>query len=78
MSKFTKQYQEFFMQSDAGSDFTETISNMILSKHEMAENTPENARDFAQQAKGIREVEKLIQSITANKKKGSSSRSPKS
>lgn len=74
MSKFAKQYQEFFILSDAGVDFTETVSSMILSKHEAAEENPENARDYAQQAKGIREVEKLIQSITAKKKKGNASR----
>lgn len=75
MSRLTKQYKEFFVETKAGQDFVKSITDMIESNHEKAENTPENARDYSQRAKGVREVVSLIDTLVTESKKGSQSRS---
>jgi len=58
-------YQGFFLSSDAGKHFTGKILEMIETNHAKAESEPEMARDYAQRAKGMREVLSHIKSTLA-------------
>lgn len=60
-------YQSFFLKNEAGKQFMTSIEKMIESQHAQAENTPELARDYAQRAKGVREVMSHIKSLTAER-----------
>lgn len=64
MSQFAKEYKQFF-ESPAGIEFLTTVTGMIDTNHEKAENDPEHSRDHMQRAKGNREVLNVIKSILA-------------
>lgn len=65
-----KEYQNFFVKSEAGKSFIAEIERLIESNHEKAESTPELSRDFVQRAKGNREIIEHIQSVVTELKKG--------
>lgn len=67
MSQFSKEYKQFF-ESPAGTEFLTTMTNMIDSNHEKAENEPDKSRDYMQRAKGNREVLNVVKSILAERK----------
>lgn len=67
MSKLSAEYIVFFA-SPAGLQLLTTITGMIDSNHEKAENVPEHARDHVQRAKGNREVLNLIKSLMIERK----------
>lgn len=54
--KLKSAYRNFFIKSEEGKEFMESLKKLIESEHEKAEKNPELARDHAQRAKGIREV----------------------
>jgi hypothetical protein len=58
-----------FLKTDEGKYFTTTLDEMIDKQHEQAEKDPNLARDFTQQARGIRLVVEHIQSVTGGVKK---------
>lgn len=60
-------YQAFFLKNEAGKNFMSHLELLIKQDHEAAETSPENARDFVQRAKGVREVIAHIQSLTAER-----------
>ena len=62
-------YQSFFLTNDAGKQFMITLSDLINAQHSKAEDTPELSRDYAQRAKGVREVMSHINSLTADRSK---------
>jgi hypothetical protein len=62
MSQYQGEYETFF-KSPAGLQCLTTISALIDSNHQQAENQPDNARDFMQRAKGNREVLNHINSV---------------
>jgi len=57
-------YQNFFLKTDEGKEFLKTLGKLIDTAHEKAEKSAEEARDFTQQAKGVRQVVEHIQSVT--------------
>lgn len=63
-------YQNFFLKTEEGKAFLSELDRLITSLHAKAENTADEARDFTQQAKGVRQVIEHIQSVTAELKKG--------
>lgn len=68
--ELTKAYHAFFEKSEAGKYYVSQLNQLIRSAHENAENTPENARDYTQRAKGVREALDHITSVGAEIKKG--------
>ncbi len=62
-------YQTFFLKSEAGAEFMKWLDSEITARHESAETTPENARDAAQQARGIRSVKLHIDSLVAERRR---------
>jgi hypothetical protein len=66
MSQFSKDYK-FFFQSPAGVEFMKFLDIALDSNHTSAENEPDNARDYMQRAKGVRQVMNYIQSVMAGK-----------
>lgn len=64
MSSYTSDIIAFF-QTATGQQFYSVISGIIDSKHQKGEDNPELARDYMQQAKGVREVVNLVDSIKA-------------
>jgi hypothetical protein len=62
MSQYQGEYETFF-KSPAGQQCLTTITALIDSNHQQAENVPENARDYMQRAKGNREVLDHINSV---------------
>jgi len=69
MSEFTKQYHDFFRESQAGLHFVERLDGLIESKHKDAEQDMEHCRDHMQQAAGIREAIKLVGMLSVEAKK---------
>ena len=65
-----KEYQNFFVKSEAGKSFIAEVERLIESNHAKSETSPELSRDFAQRAKGNREIIEHIQSVVAEIKKG--------
>jgi uncharacterized protein YaaN involved in tellurite resistance len=63
-------YQAFFVKSEAGRAFMESLSQIIAECHNQAEKAPELSRDLVQRAKGARQVLEHIQSVSADVKKG--------
>lgn len=63
-------YQNFFLKTDEGKDFIAEITRQIAANHEKSEKDPELSRDYAQRAKGNREILEHIQSVVAEPKKG--------
>ena len=63
-------YQNFFLKTDEGKAFLAELDRLIDSSHEKAENNAEAARDYTQQAKGVRQVIEHIQAVTTELKKG--------
>ena len=63
-------YTRFFLKSEEGKHFMDSLEDFIADAHENAEKTPENARDFTQQARGIRTVLSHIRVATTKPKKG--------
>lgn len=61
-------YSSFF-KSSAGKYFMDTINDLVESNHVKAEDNPELARDFAQRAKGMREIGAHVKSVVAEGKK---------
>jgi hypothetical protein len=61
-------YTTFFKESDAGEHFTNFINDSIERNHIKAEEDPDNARDYMQRAKGLREVLSHINTNTAKTK----------
>lgn len=49
-------YQAFFVKSESGREFVQFLEKLIVSLHEKAESSPDDARDYTQQARGVREV----------------------
>lgn len=68
--KLQIEYQNFFLKSEAGKEFVNELGRLISTSHEKAEKDAEAARDFTQQAKGVRQVLEHIQSVTTIVKKG--------
>lgn len=69
--QLTKQYKAFFEDSEAGKYFVAELNRLISDAHRDAENVPENSRDHAQRAKGVRVVLDHIKSVGVEvKKKG--------
>jgi hypothetical protein len=64
-----KGYTTFFNHTNEGEFFLNALEEMINTKHRQAEDNPENARDFTQQALGIRDV---IEHIAVRKEPKSS------
>lgn len=64
MSSSKDAYITFFA-SPAGIELLTTISSLIDSNHQKAENDPNLARDFVQRAKGVRDVQNVIKSMIA-------------
>jgi len=62
MSKHHAEHKVYF-DSPAGLELLTSISNMIDSNHEKAENEPDYARDHMQRAKGNREVLNMINTM---------------
>jgi hypothetical protein len=60
-------YRDFFKDSQAGEHFTNSLAYLIEQNHHKAENEPDNARDYTQRAKGVREVLDVINSYSATK-----------
>lgn len=60
-------YKEFFG-SPAGLYFLEQADDMIQSFHRDSEDHPDNARDNAQKAKGMRELLNHIDSVVVDRK----------
>ena len=67
-------YQNFFLKTDEGKAFMSELDRLISSSHAKAENDADGARDYTQQAKGVRQVIEHIQSVTTELKKGKSIR----
>ena len=61
-------YRAFFQKSEHSREFMVTLEKRILANHDKAESEPENARDYSQRAKGIKEIKHHILSVTASKK----------
>ncbi len=69
MSEFTKQYHDFFKESQAGLHYVERLTDLIEAKHRQAENDMEHCRDHLQQAAGVREAIKLVGMLSVEAKK---------
>lgn len=69
---FTKEYKDFFVNSEAGNACVAEIKRLIDVNHKKAEDDPEKARDYMQRAKGNREVLDHIQNVMIEVKKGKS------
>lgn len=61
-------YRGFFLKSEAGKYFISELSRLIDDEHRSAEKNPELSRDHVQRAKGMRNLEEHIQSVTIKKK----------
>lgn len=61
-------YQNFFLKSEEGKYFMSELNRLIESSHEKAESNADSARDYTQQAKGVRQVIEHIQAATAELK----------
>ena len=70
----SKAYELFFKESASGQDFVAELIRLIAENHQKAEDQPNSARDFAQRAKGVREVLSHIQSVMTPVKKGRADR----
>jgi len=62
-------YQQFFLKSEDGQFFLETMEKIISDQHELAEKDGDKARDHTQRAKGARLVQEHIQSVLGGVKK---------
>lgn len=62
-------YQRFFLKSEGGEYFMNEVRRLIADSHQKAEKNADNARDFSQQARGVRLVEEHIQSVMTEVKK---------
>jgi len=58
-----------FLKTEEGQYFVKALDSMIDDQHEQAERDPLLARDFTQQARGIRLVVEHIQSVVGGVKK---------
>lgn len=63
-------YQNFFIKSEEGKAFMAELIRIIDSFHAKAESDGDKARDYSQQAKGVRSIVEHIQSVTTEVKKG--------
>lgn len=68
MSKYTHDYQNFFLKSEAGQEFLTFIAERISHFHREAENEADSARDNVQRAKGLREVEDHVKAVCLERK----------
>ena len=69
MSQFTKQYQDFFRDSEAGQQVLKDLELLINANHLKAEDDPDHSRDHMQRAKGNREALNKINSLLVEVKK---------
>lgn len=63
-------YEAFFVKSEAGRFFVAELDRQIAANHDKAEIQPEQARDFVQRAKGVRDVRTHIDSVVIEIRKG--------
>lgn len=63
MSQFYGDHIAYF-ESAAGIEFLKTLNDMINANHVSAENDPDKSRDYMQRAKGNREIQDVIKSLT--------------
>lgn len=68
MSEFTHDYQNFFLKSNAGKEFMQTLETMRDTELTYAKKNPELARDHIQNLKGIDSVLEHINSVTFERK----------
>lgn len=68
MSKFTPDYQNFFLKSNAGKEFMQTLETMKDSELTSAKKHPELSRDHIQRLTGIDSVLDHIKSVTFERK----------
>jgi hypothetical protein len=68
MDNIKRQYNSFF-RAKGGEHFMKIMTEIIASNHIKAEENPENARDYVQRAKGVREVVDHVQSVLGSKEK---------
>lgn len=64
----SKANRDFFVDSQHGAKFVESLHAMIDREHERAENEPDSSRDHTQRAKGIRDVINEIKRISVAEK----------
>lgn len=57
-------YDQFFNKSEEGKYFVDYVKSFIDGQHDKAENDPDHARDYAQSARGAREILNHISSVT--------------
>ena len=69
---YRKEYQNFFLKTEAGKAFMTEIERMINANHENAEKDSDKSTSFSQRARGNREVLEHIQSTMVEPKKGKS------
>jgi hypothetical protein len=69
MSKQSDAYAAFFLKNEEGQKLLTAIEGIISSQHELAEKSPELARDHTQRAKGARLVQEHIQSVLGGVKR---------
>lgn len=62
-------YVKLFRKDEDGTEFIKKIEEMISQDHARAEDSPDFARDFAQRAKGKREILDHIESVISTKVK---------
>jgi hypothetical protein len=61
-------YRNYFLKSEPGRYFMEQLDKQLDDNHRAAENDPELARDYVQRAKGIREIQVHIESVSAERR----------
>lgn len=62
-------YHNFFVKSEAGTEFIEKVYGLIIDEHDKAEKNPELARDHTQRAKGVRLVKEHIDIVMSERRK---------
>lgn len=62
-------YQNFFLKTEEGKEFLKELDRLIGDCHQKAEKNAEGARDYTQQARGVRLVIEHIQTVVAEIKK---------
>lgn len=67
-TELRKPYRDFYVESAAGQHARAELDRLIDLRHKDAEDNPDHARDYMQQAKGIRLVIQHIDSIVAKTK----------
>ena len=62
-------YEAFFVKSEAGKEFINSLSQLKARNYVAAEENPDSARDLLQRNRGITEVINVIQTVITKPKK---------